>query len=91
MSHVRFNRHEIFTAEDHNFHSQTIREVEDFYLNKDANPWLLDTPLNNLEGIWDGFLYDGIVEHAQAAGFPAQLVDRIEATVNLIKFKLQLS
>lgn len=88
MSHVRFDRHEIFSIEDHEFHSQTIREVEDHYLSQDKSPWSFNGVCNSLYGIWDGFLYDNIVEDAIAEGLPETLVDRIRTTVTFIKKEL---
>jgi len=88
MSHIRFNRHEIFGVEDHKFHSQTIREVEDCYLSQDKNPWSFNEVANSLYGIWDGYLYDNIIEEAMAEGLPESLVDRIKTTVTFIKKEL---
>ena len=88
MSHVRFDHHEIFSIEDHEFHSQTIREVEEDYFNKEKHPWSFNGVCNSLYGIWDGYLYDNIVEDAIAEGLPETLVDRIRTTVTFIKKEL---
>jgi hypothetical protein len=83
METIRFNRHEIFTTEDHAFHSQTIRQVEDFYMEQDKS-WFNET-YNMLCGVWDGYLYGELIESAQANGFPENIVDRIKTTIKVIK------
>jgi len=54
METIRFNRHEIFTAEDHEFYSQTMRQVEDYYMS--INETWYNALYNELCGIWDGYL-----------------------------------
>jgi len=85
METIRFNRHEIFSIEDHEFHSQTIRQVEDFYISQNKT-WYNEL-YNELCGIWDGYLYYNILELA-AKDLPETLVDRIRTTVTFIKKEL---
>ena len=82
METIRFNRHEIFTAEDHKFHSRTIRLVEDWYISQNKT-WFTEL-YNELCGIWDGYLYYNILELAYK-DLPEALVERIKTTANLIK------
>jgi hypothetical protein len=87
METLRFDRHSIFSAEDIKFHSQTIREVEDFYFAKDMSPWESGL-VNELNGIWDGYLYWNILNQAQSEQLPASLIERIRSTVDLVKREL---
>jgi len=54
MNTVRFNRHELFNQDWMDYHSQTLRMVEDFYIANDES-WFNDL-YNKLCGVWDGYL-----------------------------------
>lgn len=82
METIRFNRHEIFTSEDHEFYSQTMRQVEDYYMSIHET-WFNEL-YNELCGIWDGYLYWNLLELA-SKDLPESIVDRIKITVDLIK------
>ena len=83
MNTVRFNRHELFTEEMMEFHSQTLRMVEDFHIENDES-WF--TPLYNmLCGVWDGYLYTEMLEMAKQIGLPTHITQRIQTTINFIK------
>jgi hypothetical protein len=82
MNIIRFDRHQLFNEDWMDYHSKTLRAVEDFYLDKDES-WY--TPLyNQLCGIWDGYLYTELLEAAKEAGLPADVIKRIEVTRNYI-------
>ena len=66
----RFNRHQLFNGELMNFHSQTIRLVEDFYMEKNQT-WFNELT-NMLAGIWDGYLYDNLLPKAKEEGLPIE-------------------
>jgi hypothetical protein len=40
---------------------------------------------NMLSGIWDGYLYDSLLEDAKEMGLPFEDICRIESTIDLIK------
>lgn len=83
MNTVRFNRHELFTEEMMEFHSQTLRMVEDFHIENDES-WF--TPLYNmLCGVWDGYLYTEMLEMAKQIGLPTHITQRIQTTINFIQ------
>lgn len=87
MNFQRFNRHQLFDNFLMSYHSQTIRNVEDFYMSK-GETWF--TPLYNmLCGIWDGYLYDNLLETAKEIGLPIEDVRRIESTIELIEEYLE--
>ena len=79
----RFNRHQLFNGELMNFHSQTIRLVEDFYMEKNKT-WFNELT-NMLAGIWDGYLYDNLLPKAKEEGLPIEDIRRIETTIDLIE------
>ena len=57
MSYKNFNRHEIFTAED----LTNVREaINNLQFEKGHS--MMDSLVNSLYGLYDGYLYDGIDE-----------------------------
>ncbi len=83
MNIVRFNRHEVFNSTWMDYHSQTLRMVEDFYI--DQNESWFNEVYNQLYGVWDGYLYTEILESAKQLGLPTHITDRISLTMNFIK------
>jgi len=57
MSYKNFNRHEIFTTED----LKNVREaINNLQFEKGYS--MMDSLVNSLYGLYDGYLYDGIDE-----------------------------
>ncbi len=83
MNTVRFNRHELFTEDWMTYHSQTLRMVEDFYIENDES-WFNDL-YNQLCGVWDGYLYTEMLESAKQYGLPTHIIQRIQTTINFIQ------
>jgi len=83
MNIVRFNRHELFTSEMMDYHTITLRMVEDFHLNKDES-WYTSL-YNSLCGVWDGYLYTDMLESAKQYGLPTHIIQRIQTTINFIQ------
>ena len=75
---IRFNRHELFTSEMMEYHSTTLRMVEDFYMNQNES-WFNDI-YNMLCGIWDGYFYTEVIPMAYELGLPQSIIDRIDYT-----------
>ena len=75
---IRFNRHELFTSEMMEYHSTTLRMVEDFYMNQNES-WFNDM-YNMLCGIWDGYFYTEVIPMAYELGLPQSIIDRIDYT-----------
>jgi hypothetical protein len=83
MNFVRFDRHQLFNEEWMNYHSQTLRMVEDFHMDRDES-WY--TPLyNQLCGVWDGYLYTEMLEMAKQIGLPVYIIQRIVNTIGFIE------
>ena len=83
MSYKRFNRHEIFNSELMTFHTRTIRNVEDYCLNNGVQ--MFNSVTNMLCGIWDGYLYDSLLQEAKEMNLPYEDIVRIETTIKLIE------
>jgi len=83
MNIVRFNRHELFTEEMMDFHSTTLREVENFYMDKNQS-WFNEV-YNQLCGVWDGYLYTEMLESAKQLGLPTHITNRISTTIEFIE------
>lgn len=83
MSYVRFDRHQKFNREMMTYHSDTLRAVEDFYMDQNKS-WFNDV-YNMLCGIWDGYLYTDLLESAKQLGLPTHILNRIEYTINFIQ------
>ena len=82
MNIVRFNRHQVFTSEMMDYHSTTLRMVEDYHMNRKES-WF--TPLYNmLCGVWDGYLYTEMLETAKQMGLPTHITSRIQFTESFI-------
>jgi len=75
---IRFNRHEIFSNEMMEYHSQTLRLVEDFHMSRN-DTWFNEV-YNMLNGIWDGYFYTEMIPMAKELGYPQSIIDRIDWT-----------
>lgn len=83
MNIVRFNRHELFTSEMMDYHSTTLRMVEDYHMNRNES-WFTSL-YNMLCGVWDGYLYTEMLETAKQMGLPTDITNRIQFTESFIK------
>jgi len=79
---IRFNRHQKFNSEMMEYHSQTLRMVEDFYMEQDKS-WFNDM-YNMLCGIWDGYFYTEMIPMAKELGWPEYIINRIDYTESII-------
>jgi len=83
MSHKKFDRHELFNNELMKYHSDTITKVRDWTMD---NMSKIHTPLYNmLCGIWDGYLYDSLLDEAKSMKLPSNLIERLEYTIEKIE------
>jgi len=76
MSFIRFNRHANMTSETRGEIMDIIKEV-DFNTGFDL--------MNMLYGLFDGYLYDDLLEVARGAKVDKALYNRIENVVSVIK------
>ncbi len=82
MSFQRFNRHEVFNMEMMEFHTNTVRQVENFFIENDLN--MYNELTNKLYGIWDGYLYTDLLQSAKGYALTATLIARIKKTIDFI-------
>jgi len=76
MSFIRFNRHVNMTSETRGEIMDILKEV-DFNTGFDL--------MNMLYGLFDGYLYDDLLEVARGAKVDKALYNRIENVVSVIK------
>ena len=76
MSFIRFNRHANMTSETRGEIMDILKEV-DFNTGFDL--------MNMLYGLFDGYLYDDLLEVARGAKIDKALYNRIENVVSVIK------
>lgn len=76
MSYIRFDRHANMT-------STTRREIMDILKEVDFNTGF--DLMNMLYGLFDGYLYDDLLEVARGAKVDKALYNRIENVVSVIK------
>jgi hypothetical protein len=76
MSFIRFNRHANMTSETRGEIMDILKEV-DFNTGFDL--------MNMLYGLFDGYLYDDLLEVARGANVDTALYNRIKNVVSVIK------
>jgi hypothetical protein len=85
MNYITFNRQTTFNEEVMDFHSDLISDVQSFQIN---NGMGLCSPLTNmLFGIWDGCLYDELLESSKV--LPMELQDKVQWIIKYIKDSLK--
>jgi hypothetical protein len=83
MSYLRFDRHQTFNREWMEYHSETLRAVEDFHMSRNES-WFNEV-YNMLNGIWDGYIYTDLLESAKQLGLPTHILQRIANTIRFIE------
>jgi len=76
MSYIKFDRHANMTSE-------TRREIMDILKEVDFNTGF--DLMNMLYGLYDGYLYDDLLEVAKGANVDKALYNRIKNVVSVIK------
>ena len=83
MSYLRFDRHQKFDREMMDYHTITLRMVEDYHMNRNES-WYTSL-YNMLCGVWDGYLYTEMLESAKQLGLPTHILQRIANTTRFIE------
>ena len=87
MSNFRnFNRHECLDERMFNKFSTVKRDICDWAVCDDVKISELE---NQLFGVWDGYLYDGLIERCEKLGVPTFLIYRLEEVVDHIEKYLE--
>lgn len=76
MSYIKFDRHA-------NMSNETLGEIMDILKEVDFNTGF--DLMNMLYGLYDGYLYDDLLEVASGAKIDTALYNRIENVVSVIK------
>ena len=82
MSYRNFNRHKCFDKEMFHYYSRVKSDIIDYLDWEEIRAKRL---VNCLYGMWDGFLYDGLVDMAKEAGIPKFLVYRLERVIKFVE------
>ena len=64
------------------FHAETIRLVQDHCMQNGISS--INSALNSLYGIWDGYLYDELPNQMKELNPPVELLGRVEETIRII-------
>ena len=67
MNYKRFNRHDAYTSEIMTMIRETITMVDNKAI--ETNQSIFNGLTNMLYGLYDGFLYEGLINEAQNFGF----------------------
>jgi hypothetical protein len=78
----RFNRHECFNEKMFNEFSTVKKDICDWAVCADIE---IPTLENQLFGIWDGYLYDGLDKACEFFGVPMFLIYRLKNVVTAIE------
>jgi len=76
-----FNRYEAFNETIFDVFSSFFKDYSNWKFNEECNGKDCGSLTNKLYGIYDGFLYDGLVDEAKELGVPSHLVELLEAVV----------
>ena len=88
MSYKRFDRHAAYTPEIMNLVRQTINDVENHCI---ANGQYMHNKLtNSLFGLYDGYLYDDLLENAIEMNVPYDTFNNIRGIVKATKAYISL-
>ena len=83
MSNFRnFNRHECFNERMFNNFSTVKKDICDWAVCEKIE---IDILKNQLFGMWDGYLYDGLIERCENFNVPKFLIYRLEDVVNHVE------
>lgn len=81
-----FNRHECFDERWTHYFSTVKSDIKEWALFEDVSIRSLE---NQLFGLWDGYLYDGLTETAKGLGVPEFLSYRLGQVVKHIETFIQ--
>lgn len=83
----KFNRNNYFDRDILSYHMDTIRIVQDLFLDRDDS--ILNELTNKLYGILDGYLYFDLIDCAEWYRIPIETIMRIRAIIQLIEDRIE--
>ena len=90
MSYKNFNRYECFNEEIFDVFSSFFKNYRSWAWKEAKNEKNVGSVTNKLYGIYDGYLYDGLVEEAKELGVPSYEVELLSAVVDYIHSWIEL-
>lgn len=88
MSYKNFNRHECYTPEMLSMTSEVIRELQDLAIEQDKS--MFDMSINQVCGLYDGYLYDNLVLDAEKFGASESTLNKLKGLKKAIEMYIQL-
>ena len=88
MSYKNFNRHECYTPEMLSMTSEVIRELQDLAIEQDKS--MFDMSINQVCGLYDGYLYDNLVSDAEKFGASESTLNKLKGLKKAIEMYIQL-
>ena len=79
-----FDRHSCFDNRIFDLHRRNVSDVFEWAMWEDGKDIHSDM-YNKLFGIWDGYLYNGLVQECIDYGVPKFIVIRIQSVVDIIE------
>lgn len=79
-----FNRYEAFTEDIFDTFSEFFKNYRSWAFRVESNGKDVGSLTNKIYGIYDGFLYDGLVDEAKELGVPSYEVGLLSAVVDYI-------
>jgi len=89
MSYKNFDRHAAYTPEIMNLIREAIRETEDFAI--DNGKSMFNRVTNSLSGLYDGYLYDSLIQDAIDFGLNEVTIDKIKGIVKSTEMYILLN
>jgi len=88
MSYKNFNRHECYTPEMLSMTSEVVRELQDLAIEQDKS--MFDMSINQVCGLYDGYLYDNLVSDAEKFGASESTLNKLKGLKKAIEMYIQL-
>ena len=88
MNYKNFNRHEAYTTEMLVLNQNIIRRVDNFAIDNDKP--FMNNVTNMLYGLYDGYLYDSLLQEAEEFGLDQDILHDIKGLVKAIEMYIQL-
>lgn len=88
MNYQRFNRHEAYTPEIMDLVRETMNAVESYCFNN-SQP-MFNKLTNSLFGLYDGYLYDNLLDIAVEMNMPVGVLNNIKGIVKVTETYIAL-
>jgi len=84
-----FNRHEVYTSEMRDLQRKIMRKIDETAFETGKS---IMNPLNNMMyGLYDGYLYNNLLQEAEAFGLDQDSINGIKGLIKAIEIHIALS